>query len=410
MMLQFFESLESGVEAKLLEHPDSPNAKKKYALELARLGKRLYSGHDRVSWGGILTPFDLLHAMGVTSCFVEFVGGVLASTGAVGTFLEEAEHAGYAADACGYHRSVMGAALKGMMPVPDFMIGTTCPCTGGLAVLENLAGHFERDLLVLHVPQNDSSEGVRYLADQMRNVVDFVTAHTGDPLLEERLASAIENSNRQSELMHETYDLAQQVPSPITGRDLNNFGIVMPLFFGSESGVEVARAFRDELAGRIDAGRGGVPDERVRLMWIQNRIQFKNPLIAMLEKEYQASIVVDELNSITWDPIDVADPFEGIARRAISNPFNGNFERRVEHLKELAVKYRIDGAINPCNWGCRQGTGSRGLIEDGLRDMGVPVLNLEVDCVDQRNFAEGQLRTRIEAFMEMLYSRPSRVH
>jgi benzoyl-CoA reductase/2-hydroxyglutaryl-CoA dehydratase subunit BcrC/BadD/HgdB len=33
-------------------------------------------------------------------------------------------------------------------------------------------------------------------------------------------------------------------------------------------------------------------------------------------------------------------------------------------------------------------------------------LNLEVDCVDKRNFAEGQLRTRVEAFIEMLESRP----
>jgi benzoyl-CoA reductase/2-hydroxyglutaryl-CoA dehydratase subunit BcrC/BadD/HgdB len=74
----------------------------------------------------------------------------------------------------------------------------------------------------------------------------------------------------------------------------------------------------------------------------------------------------------------------------------------------LARAYKLDGAINPCHWGCRQGTGARGLISDGLKEINVPVLNLEVDCVDTRNFAEGQLRTRIEAFMEMLESRPRR--
>jgi benzoyl-CoA reductase/2-hydroxyglutaryl-CoA dehydratase subunit BcrC/BadD/HgdB len=46
----------------------------------------------------------------------------------------------------------------------------------------------------------------------------------------------------------------------------------------------------------------------------------------------------------------------------------------------------------------------------GLNDVGVPVLNLEVDCVDERNFAAGQVRTRIEAFMEMLLNqRPAAV-
>jgi len=35
----------------------------------------------------------------------------------------------------------------------------------------------------------------------------------------------------------------------------------------------------------------------------------------------------------------------------------------------------------------------------------VPALNLEVDCVDQRNFAQGQMRTRVEAFIETIVGR-----
>ena len=77
----------------------------------------------------------------------------------------------------------------------------------------------------------------------------------------------------------------------------------------------------------------------------------------------------------------------------------------MNHLIQLAKDYKIDGAINPCHWGCRQGTGARGLISEGLKAVGVPVLNLETDCVDSRNFSEGQLRTRLEAFVEMLENR-----
>jgi benzoyl-CoA reductase/2-hydroxyglutaryl-CoA dehydratase subunit BcrC/BadD/HgdB len=47
------------------------------------------------------------------------------------------------------------------------------------------------------------------------------------------------------------------------------------------------------------------------------------------------------------------------------------------------------------------------MIQAVLKELGVPVVNLEVDCVDTRNFAEGQLRTRLEAFMEMLQTNPS---
>ena len=404
-MKQYFDDIVLSIETKLREEPDSRSPRKIYVKEIARLGSRLYDDKNQVAWCGISVPFDLLTAMGVTSCFVEFIGAMLASTGTSDDFVEAAEQAGYAGDTCGFHRSVMGAALKGIMPIPDFLIGTTCPCSGGIAVIENLARHFQKDLFILNVPQESTNESVRYLADQIERMVEFVSQHTGKPLDKDLLRQAVNNSNLEREFFDETYRFASHIPSPTNGRLLSNVGITMALLKGLDAGVEVAREFRDEFAKRVEENIAGVPGERFRLLWIQNRIQFKNPLIELLEKKYKASVVTDELNWITWDPIDPDDPFPGMAKRAISIPINGWGERRVRHLKKLAGEYHIDGAINPCNWGCRQGTGSRGLIAKGLKEIGVPVLNLEVDCVDSRNFAEGQLRTRVEAFMEMLENR-----
>jgi len=402
MMLQYFERLASRLQAKIQKDSDKPNARRKFALEIAKLGTRLYSGEHRVAWCGVAAPFDMLSAMNITSCFVEFVGAMLAATGAVGMFLEESEHGGFAADTCGYHRAVIGAAIKGVMPVPDVMIATTCPCTGGLAAMENLARTFNKELFVLDVPSSDTPESVKYLANQYKEMFRFISSRTGESLDEDQLRAAIEKSNRARELMVEVYRLAQNVPSPANGQSLANFGIVMALFLGTDAGIEIAQAYRDEFEEMIRSGQSGVPDERVRLLWLQNRIQFKNPLIKMLEQEYQASIVIDELNDITWEAIDPADPFTGIAKRTITVPFNGEINRRLNHVRGLSQVYKVDGAVNPCHWGCRQGTGARGLIQAGLKELGIPVVNLEVDCVDTRNFAEGQLRTRLEAFMEML--------
>ncbi|MGD9078759.1 MAG: 2-hydroxyacyl-CoA dehydratase family protein [Desulfobacterales bacterium] len=406
MMYEYFKDMAEGIEAKILQDPNLPNPRKKYALEVARLGSRLYADDNTVAWCGLAVPFNLLNAMGITSCFVEFVGAALATTGTADPFLEEAEQAGFVGDTCGYHRSVMGAARKGIMPKPDFLIATTCPCTGGIAVMENLADLFNKDLFVLNVPQEGSEQNVAYLADQLRDMVEFVCRHTGKPLDEDKLRKAIENTNLTRKIMKDVYHLAQNIPSPTDGRLLTNFGLVMPLFCGSEASIEIAQAYKDEFTARVDNGTPGVPGEKLRLLWIQNRIQFNNPLVELLEKEYQANIVSDEFNDIFWDPIDPQDPYPGLARRAIAIPLNGGIQRRIGHLQKLARAYSLDGAINPCHWGCRQGTGARGLISGGLKEIGVPVLNLEVDCVDQRNFAEGQLRTRIEAFVEMLESRP----
>ena len=405
MMYEYFKDMAEGIKAKILQDPNPPNPRKKYALEIARLGSCLYSDKNTVAWCGLAVPFDLLNTMGITSCFVEFVGAALAATDTADPFLEEAEQAGFAGDTCGYHRSVMGAARKNIMPEPDFLIATTCPCSGGIAVMENLADLFNKDLFVLNVPQEDSEHNVAYLTDQIRAMVEFVTRHTGEQLNEDKLRQAVENTNRTRKIMKDVYQLAQNIPSPTDGHLLTNFGLVMPLFCGTEAAVEIAQAYKDEFTARVVNGIPGVADEKLRLLWIQNRIQFNNPLVELLEKEYQANIISDEFNDIFWDPIDPEDPYPGMARRAIAIPLNGSIQRRIEHLQKLARAYRLDGAINPCNWGCRQGTGARGLISDGLKEINVPVLNLEVDCVDKRNFAEGQLRTRIEAFVEMLQNR-----
>jgi benzoyl-CoA reductase/2-hydroxyglutaryl-CoA dehydratase subunit BcrC/BadD/HgdB len=405
MMAKYFDGMSSALETRFHRHP---TAKNKFALEVVKLGQRLYSGTNRLAWCGVAAPFDVLNAMGINACFVEFVGGMLASMGGAGPFLEEAEQVGFLADGCGYHRAVIGAAEKHMMPVPELVIATSSPCTGGIAAVEHLARKFDCPLYTLNVPPEDTQPAIQYLTEQIKGMVDFVTARTGRTLDEDRLRQAMERTNVAREYMLEAFQLAQRVPSPANGSDLRNFGIVMALFLGTETGVEIAEAYRNEFSARVERGVGGTANEQFRLMWLQSCIQFRNPLIRMLEDDYQASVVVDELNDIFWDPIDVDDPYTGLARRMIALPFNGMADRRLKHIKKLVHAYKIDGAINPCHWGCRQGTGARGLVETTLKELDVPVINLEVDCVDSRNFAEGQLKTRLEAFMEMLASRRDR--
>jgi len=402
MILEYFKNLETALTAKIQAKPDQPNARRKFALETARLGKRLFSENERTAWCGVAAPFDLLNAMGINSCFVEFVGAMLASTGAVGSMLDRAERAGYHTDCCAYHRSVIGAALQGLMPNPDFLIATTSPCSGGLAVIENLARHFQKDLFVLNMPLDGSERGIRYLADQIKDMMDFVSGHIGESIDQDRIRKSIEATNKARDIMVDVYDLGRQVPSPLNSKDLKDFGILMALFLGTDAAVDIAQSYKDELIQRIRSEAHKAKQERIRLLWIQNRIQFQNPLVNMLDDECHATIVVDELNDINWDPIDPGDPYMGIAKRMLAIPLHGPIRKRIEHLQKLASDYQVDGAINPCHWGCRQGTGARGLMQRGLKEIDVPVLNLEVDCIDPRNFAIGQLKTRMEAFFEMI--------
>ena len=402
MILPYFQDVVSGVEAKLAGDPGDTVARKILTLELARLGVRLFDGEHRVAWCGIASPFDLLAAMDVTPCFVEFVGATLASTGMAGPMLDAAEQAGFSTDSCAYHRGVLSADLAGLMLEPDFLVGTSCPCTGGLAVIEALARRHRLEPMIIHVPPDNTPAAVAYLADQYRDLQTFAEERLGTRLDPERLRHALDLSNRTCEVMAELFDLAGSSPAPGRPRDMVNVGITLPLLFGTQAGLRVAEAYRDELAAKLAARDPDVPRERVRLIWLQNRIQFHNPVDEILDAEFGARVVAEELNDVWWGPMDLDDPLNAMASRALSSPLMLSAQARIDNLVNLVDKYDIDGVINPCHWGCRQGTGTRGMLQQGLQEQGIPVLNLEVDCIDPRNFAEGQIRTRLEAFLEMI--------
>lgn len=401
MMYDHFDGMVKGITEKLDQDPTGINARKKYVLELSKLGRKLYSKDENIAWCGVTAPFDLLNAMGVTSCFVEFVGAMLSSTQTAGYFFEEAEDSGFATDSCAYHRAVMGAVLKNAMPEPDFIIGTSSPCTAGLAIIENFAHQYKRDFFILNIPQNNTKEAITYLSKQVEEMTLFVSAHTKRPLSKEKLGTALENFNTSTRLLKEIYELAQKTPSPVDNNILKDFGTVISLLMGRQQGIDICQAFKDELQHRLNTHQHETSNEKIRLMWIQNRIQYPFPMNEMLS-DLGAKIVVDELNNVTWEPMDPDNPFESIAKRMISIPFSMGTPERVRQMQKLAREYKIHGAINPCHWGCRQGTGARGMISKGLKDIQVPVLNLEIDCVDSRNLAQGQIETRIEAFAEML--------
>ncbi len=401
MMYEHFSGIVEGITEKLKKDSGGINARKKYTLEIAKLGRKLYSGNENIAWCGVTAPFDLLNSMGVTSCFVEFVGAMLASTNTAEFFLKESEDAGYAMDSCAYHRAVIGAVLKSAMPEPDFIIGTSSPCTAGLAVMENFAKQYKKDLFIVNVPQNCSEDSIDYLAGQLEEMTEFVSDHTQRPFSMQKLQQALERTNQASSLLKDIYTLAKNKPSPLNNKFLKDFGTVISLIMGTGECVDICQAYKDELTRKVESGSLVDSQEKIRLLWIQNRIQYPFPINEMLEN-LGAKIVVDELNDVTWETMDAETPFKSIAKRIITIPYSMSVTERIKHIQKMAKEYEIDGAINPCHWGCRQGTGARGLIAEGLRDINIPVLNLEIDCVDSRNLAKGQIETRIEAFTEML--------
>ncbi|MEW6203473.1 MAG: 2-hydroxyacyl-CoA dehydratase family protein [bacterium] len=399
MLKEYFDGLTEGLAKKIAERK---TGRRLLAYETGRLGQRMFNPRYSVAWTNVFVPFELLLSMDVAGFFIEFVGGMVASTGVAPGFLQRAEQAGYSTDGCSYHRCTLGAAMENLIPAPDLLIGATIPCDGGLQTVNELGRLYGKKVFVLNIPHNFSGESVRYLTHQFEEMIEYITEMTGKVMDYDRLRHIVHLSNDARGHLVDIFGIAKNIPSPVTGRDLKNFAIIFALLLGTEEGVEVARLFYDELKSRLETGAGGMSKEKYRLLWIQNRIQFKTRLIEHLEENYGANVVVDELNHIHWEDMDEDRPLESLAERMMTHPFNGPIQRRLDTMKHLAVEYKVVGAINPSHWGCRQSCGARTLFRNALQEVGVPVMNLDVDCVDERNYSEGQVLTRLEGFMEMI--------
>ena len=68
------------------------------------------------------------------------------------------------------------------------------------------------------------------------------------------------------------------------------------------------------------------------------------------------------------------------------------------------MKYlESDAVIHFCHWGCKQSSGGVMLLKvKKCRKCGIPMLVLDGDGMDRRNSHDGQIRTRLEAFLEMI--------
>ena len=99
---------------------------------------------------------------------------------------------------------------------------------------------------------------------------------------------------------------------------------------------------------------------------------------------------------------DPDHPYESMASRLVYSSFNGGAARRAERAAELARLLRADGAVYFCHWGCKQTSGAAQLVKARLEAAGFPTLVLDGDGCDSGNVNDGQMVTRLQAFLELL--------
>ena len=108
------------------------------------------------------------------------------------------------------------------------------------------------------------------------------------------------------------------------------------------------------------------------------------------------------MNLDYMEPLDTDHPLEALATKMLNNLYNGPYERKASMVTKLARDMHADGVINFCHWGCKQSSGGVFQLREALREADIPLLVIDGDGMDRRNSHDGQIKTRLEAFLEVV--------
>ena len=100
--------------------------------------------------------------------------------------------------------------------------------------------------------------------------------------------------------------------------------------------------------------------------------------------------------------MQAADPYEAMAEKMVHCIYNGSVSERIQMAEKLAKLTDADGGILFAHWGCKGTIGASGLIKKALEDAGLPTMILDGDGCNPANTSDGQVSTRLQAFVEML--------
>ena len=374
---------------------DSPAARMVAALTMR--AKTLPLVHpERSAMASLFLPCEPLQVMGLYPYSCEGLGCFLSGTQAEQSFLQYAESQGLPDTFCSYHRVFIGAAEKGLMPKPQFILNTTLACDANLLTFRRLAEYFQVPQFVVDVPYETDDQAINYVADQLREMVRFMEKETGHTLDEDALRAAVARSQRSMEQFdrYMTLRAGKLLVGELTGEMFSAFALHTLL------GTPETEAYTRLC---IQEAEKAPPATGVRLVWMHTTPFWVQPLRQVTDCNRQVQVVACDMcfEGLLKGPMD-PDPYRAMAQRVVCSAFNGPVERRIQRGIDAAFQVQAEGAVWFCHWGCKHTLGGAQLAKQRFESAGIPCLVLDGDGCDRSHGGEGQLATRMEAFVEML--------
>lgn len=343
----------------------------------------------------IFMPCELLQVFGMAPMFAEAMACYISGAAAERGFVEYTESCGIAETYCSYHKVLLGGILSGVIPRPKLVVNTSLVCDANNLTFRSAAEHYGIPHFFVDVPCERTQESVEYVAGQLQDLALFLVDITGKRLDMDELQAAVGRSCRTVERFRECQRAkrGKYLHNDITSELYEVFGTHVLL------GTPEMEKYADILLRDIQAS---APARGVRLLWMHTIPYYQEALRELLNFSDRCQVVSCDMNFDAFCDMNPERPFESMARRLVLNSFNGSFEHRIRRSIRMCREQEIDGVVYFCHWGCKQTLGAAGNAREMLEEAGIPALILDGDGCDRNNSGNGQMATRIQAFIEML--------
>ena len=309
---------------------------------------------------------------------------------------------------CPLIKSFMGFKLARVCPYfesCDMVVGETT-CDGKKKAFEILNDYVP--VHVMEVPQMKREKDRLLWKGEVGDFLAGVEEVTGNRVTADSLAQSIREVNGKRRALMRLAELRKNSPAPISGKD--SLLIEQIAMYDDEERFTLkVNELCGELEKRVKEGRGVHKPGAPRIIVTGTPMAIPNWKVPHIIESSGAIIVAEELctglryfeNTVPEDSESMDQWLEAIAERymnincACFTPNTG----RMEKLVHLAQEYNADGIIHCSLSFCDPYMIEANRVEKVLKEKGIPMLKIETDYGQED---VGQLKTRIEAFLEMI--------
>ena len=252
----------------------------------------------------------------------------------------------------------------------------------------------------LHVPYSDGRLAEEYFSREMRKLAGVLEAHGGAPVTPESLRHAIDVHNRMRTLLRAAYELRKRDEPALSGAEALGLALAATAMPKDPFNSEL-EALLPYLEQRKTPLTGSGP----RLL-VSSELMDDPSYLEVIEGT-GAAVVMDDLDIASryfWEPVktDEGDAYDALARRYLYGPAGPRmwwWHRMADQVVDWVRDFRADGVVLMTQIYCRPSEMWTPFLMSRLKEAGIPAIS----TVREYTLTNvGQLRTRMEAFVETL--------